>query len=42
MVLIFQKNFIIFVLKKFPDNKFYNIDILKENIDFLPKFDYIF
>jgi cyclopropane fatty-acyl-phospholipid synthase-like methyltransferase len=27
--------------KKFPDNNFYKIDILKEDIELLPKFDYI-
>lgn len=28
-------------IKKFPENKFYNVDILKENIEDLPNFDYI-
>lgn len=36
-----SKKFIDLCKKKFPDTKFYCVDIIKDNISFLPKFDYV-
>ena len=36
-----SKKFIDLCKRKFPDNKFYCIDVLKDNISFLPSFDYV-
>jgi len=36
-----SKKFYDCCISKFPNNTFYNIDILKEDIDILPDFDYI-
>ena len=41
MDLIFQKKFFDCCIKKFYNNTFYNIDILKDNINILTEFDYI-